>query len=315
MAGWKLRKDKTQSETADAEAPGESSHGAEIYAAPTEEDAEPASRWEMPEEDWRAPAAAIALAPAEDEPETEAEAAYPQPKYFDLSGEPLASPNLETAAPEIEVDEPLHFAEEEEVRGEEDPLVLVDYSEPAPLPAPPAVPAPLAFEPAPLAFEPAPLTATLETGREMDGITSTLRMERSELAAALPTPPAFGAVPPVAPFVLDLPPAAPPAEAAHRLVMRVGRLSAAFELAKAVTTIGRPDSALHFYPDVEIELDDAVSRRHAEVLHREGDFYVVDTGSTNGTMLNGELLPPHEERLLAHGDRIRVGERTELIFE
>ena len=140
-------------------------------------------------------------------------------------------------------------------------------------------------------------------------------MDRSELAAALPILPALGAVPPVAPFVLDLPPAAPPVEAAHRLVMRVGRLSAAFELAKAVTTIGRPDSALHYYPDVEIELDDAVSRRHAEVLHRDGDFYVADTGSTNGTMLNGELLPAHEERLLAHGDRIRVGERTELIFE
>jgi len=82
-----------------------------------------------------------------------------------------------------------------------------------------------------------------------------------------------------------------------------------------VSNIGRPDSALHYYPDIEIELDDAVSRRHAEVLRRGDAFFLIDEGSTNGTMLNGETLAPHQERQLEHGDRIRVGERTEIIFE
>ncbi len=314
MAGWKLRKDKTQSETADAAAmeavspttePSPSIPGAEIYVLPVvEDDAEPASRWEMPEEKWQNSSEATVLAPVEDEPTTEHEVASPQPKFFDLSGEPLLEPDLEMPGHTMEAGEPLRFEEEEEVEeGEkvkdEDPLVLMDYSKPPPAPIP------LTFEAAP-AFEAIP---------EVDRITPTLRMDRSELADAIPTPPVLEGVPLVAPFVLDFPPAAPPVEATHRLVMRLGRLSAAFELAKAVSTIGRPDSALHYYPDVEVELDDAVSRRHAEVLHRGGEYYVVDTGSTNGTMLNGELLPAHEERLLAHGDRIRVGERTELIFE
>lgn len=123
-------------------------------------------------------------------------------------------------------------------------------------------------------------------------------------------------IPVVAPFVVDAPPAPEPtADIPARLVVRVGRLSANFELTKDVATIGRPDSELHFYPDVEIELDDAVSRRHAEVIRRGKEYYLVDSGSTNGTLLNGETMTPHEEYRLAHGDRIHVGERTEIIFE
>ena len=122
-------------------------------------------------------------------------------------------------------------------------------------------------------------------------------------------------IPAVAPFVIDAPaPEAPPA-AAPQLIVRIGRLSATFAVAKDVTTIGRPDSALHYYPDIEIEMDDAVSRRHAEIVKRPDGYYLVDTGSTNGTSLNGEMLLPHQEQHLAHGDTIRVGDRTEISFE
>ncbi len=121
-------------------------------------------------------------------------------------------------------------------------------------------------------------------------------------------------IPAVAPFVLDTPvPEAPPA--APQLTLRIGRLSAAFDVVKEVTTIGRPDSVLHYYPDVEIEMDDAVSRRHAEIVKRPDGYYIVDTGSTNGTKLNGEMLLPHQEQRLAHGDKIHVGDRTEITFE
>ncbi len=121
--------------------------------------------------------------------------------------------------------------------------------------------------------------------------------------------------PPVAPFVLDTPAPAATPPAVPQIVVRIGRLSAPFTLTKDVTTIGRPDSALHYYPDVEIEMDDAVSRRHAEIVHRENSYFLVDTGSTNGTRLNGETLLAHQEHLLAHGDRIHLGDRTEITFE
>ena len=100
-----------------------------------------------------------------------------------------------------------------------------------------------------------------------------------------------------------------------QIVVRIGRLSATIDLVKEVTTIGRPDSALHYYPDIEIEMDDAVSRRHAEIVKRADGYSLVDTGSTNGTRLNGETLLPHQEHLLAHGDRIHMGDRTEITFE
>ena len=120
--------------------------------------------------------------------------------------------------------------------------------------------------------------------------------------------------PSVAPFVLDTPaPAAPPV--APQIVVHIGRLSAPFALTKDVTTVGRPDSALSHYPDVEIEMDDAVSRRHCEIVKRNSGYFLVDTGSTNGTRLNGETLLPHQEHPLVHGDRIHLGDRTEITFE
>ena len=138
----------------------------------------------------------------------------------------------------------------------------------------------------------------------------------SVVSLAAPAPDEAREVPEVAPFVMDTPAAVPTANLPHRLVMRIGKLSASFEVVKDVTVIGRPDSDLHFYPDMEVEMDDAVSRRHAEVLKKgDGQCYLLDSGSTNGTRLNGEMLPPNEEHLLAPGDRIHIGERTEIIFE
>lgn len=175
--------------------------------------------------------------------------------------------------------------------------------------------------PEPLVISPLP---DFETGEEVsfdddedeDAVSRALIFHDPKPAPASPTPDEARDVPEVAPFVMDTPPAAPDAALPHRLVMRIGKLSAAFDLVKDVTVIGRPDSDLHFYPDMEVEMDDAVSRRHAEVLKSgEGQYSLLDSGSTNGTRLNGELLPANEERLLAPGDRIHIGERTEIIFE
>lgn len=77
--------------------------------------------------------------------------------------------------------------------------------------------------------------------------------------------------------------------------------------------IGRTDPATGQTPDVDFSADTAVSRRHAEIRNREGTLVVVDLGSTNGTKLNGEDLAPGEERPLADGDEITVGEHCRLL--
>lgn len=213
-------------------------------------------------------------------------------QVFDAATPDFGTDDFETPSFETSDFEPAAFAMPPPIEAER-PMEAAPVMEAAPTEAPPVIPTDEAGD----------FQQRLRTGR----------FEASELAAppsGFPTP----GIPSVAPFVLDAPPPAAPPEAPPQLVVHLGRLAAAFAVTKDVTTIGRPDSALHYYPDVEVELDDAVSRRHAEVVKRGEDYYVVDTGSTNGTRLNGEALPPHQERRLTRGDRIKVGERTEIVF-
>ncbi|HVR72139.1 MAG TPA: SpoIIE family protein phosphatase [Vicinamibacteria bacterium] len=73
-----------------------------------------------------------------------------------------------------------------------------------------------------------------------------------------------------------------------------------FHLWKERVTVGRARSCDVFLPDQWL------SRQHAEIRRRSGDYYVADLESKNGTLLNGERLG--EERRLRHGDVISLGE-------
>lgn len=65
-------------------------------------------------------------------------------------------------------------------------------------------------------------------------------------------------------------------------------------------------------PEAEVVLSDTgISWRHARIEDRGDRWCVVDLGSTNGTMVNGQKVT--EERL-AHGDKVVLG-RTVLRFE
>ena len=63
-------------------------------------------------------------------------------------------------------------------------------------------------------------------------------------------------------------------------------------------TIGRS-------PDAEIFLDDVtVSRDHAVLVRRSGDWYLDDSGSLNGTYVNRRRIDSHR---LEDGDELQVG--------
>lgn len=71
-----------------------------------------------------------------------------------------------------------------------------------------------------------------------------------------------------------------------------------------MTVIGRDDQC-------QIRLQDPdASRRHAAIQPFGREFYIMDMGSTNGTLINGR---PEEKRILRHGDRITLG-RQEFQF-
>lgn len=64
--------------------------------------------------------------------------------------------------------------------------------------------------------------------------------------------------------------------------------------------------------DNDVILDDPrVSRSHARVVQRYGQFILQDLGSTYGTALNGQIV---QECVLRHGDRLSLG-GVELFFE
>lgn len=72
----------------------------------------------------------------------------------------------------------------------------------------------------------------------------------------------------------------------------------------AVNVLGRGSET-----DVKIS-DPGISRRHAEIRSEDGDYLIVDLGSTNGTVVDGR---PVRRATLYDGSRIQVG-RTTLTF-
>lgn len=60
--------------------------------------------------------------------------------------------------------------------------------------------------------------------------------------------------------------------------------------------------------DVSLVLNDySVSRIHARITEEEGNYYVEDLNSTNGTYKNGLRLQPYEKRKLEKGDELKFG--------
>lgn len=66
---------------------------------------------------------------------------------------------------------------------------------------------------------------------------------------------------------------------------------------------------------VEISGFDGVSRRHAVIVNRNDEFYVMDLGSRNGTYLQGVRLQAGQRSLLHDGDNLRFGNARFLFRE
>lgn len=80
--------------------------------------------------------------------------------------------------------------------------------------------------------------------------------------------------------------------------------STTYALARSTTRIGRGT-------DTDLRIDDpGISRNHAELRRSGGDVTVVDLGSTNGVVVDGERV---QQARLRDGTRIQLGNTT-LVF-
>lgn len=52
----------------------------------------------------------------------------------------------------------------------------------------------------------------------------------------------------------------------------------------------------------------AVSRIHAKIVSKNGEFFVIDNHSTNHVYVNGMLIDPDTQVRLTHGARVRLGD-------
>jgi pSer/pThr/pTyr-binding forkhead associated (FHA) protein len=88
------------------------------------------------------------------------------------------------------------------------------------------------------------------------------------------------------------------------LVKRGPNAGSTFLMDAELTTAGRDPGSAIFLDDV------TVSRKHATFERRGDGWFVKDTGSLNGTYVNGEQV---EETKLATGDEVQIG-RFKLTF-
>jgi ribosomal protein L37AE/L43A len=80
-----------------------------------------------------------------------------------------------------------------------------------------------------------------------------------------------------------------------------------------VSLIGRTSPTRGIFPEVPVDHDEAVSRRHALLqLGADGALALRDIGAANGTRLNGRDVQPMTDNPLKDGDEITLGHWTRI---
>ena len=289
-------------------------------AAETSFEAPATPAWEAPAAD---PAPVAEAAPSEEPPPawkaaaagTDPGGTMEMPAYSPAEPPAAASPASawETPAPPAEPPAPPAAAAWETPAAASEPPPAVWAAPPPPASGPPA--APSWDVPAPAANETVPASGFGEPEGEKG---NTMSM------------PAWAPAEPMAP------PAAPPAPPVgapdlgsgldrtifvdSAAVAGAGAAAAAPSLAEGELMIASGPDSGHTYkidgpairigraPDNDLVLrDPATSGHHARVERRGNQFFVVDLGSTNGTLVNGEVVM---ERELKNGDAITIGQNA-----
>ncbi len=100
-----------------------------------------------------------------------------------------------------------------------------------------------------------------------------------------------------------------------RLMVVEGRQAVAqpyYDLYKDQLSLGR--NTAKEKNDVDIQ-DREVSRNHAKITYRDGEFFIQDLGSSTGTSVNGKKLPPFKDMPLYDRAELQIGPRIKFLLE
>jgi hypothetical protein len=117
-------------------------------------------------------------------------------------------------------------------------------------------------------------------------------------------------------------PAAPPAAQqggiTGRLVITDSQVTLPIPAGKQTIVIGREDPVSGVFPDIDLDPhgghEGGVGRRHAQLIWKDGQVYLEDLESVNGTAVNRRRLTPRQPQALESGDEIRLGKMALIYY-
>lgn len=127
---------------------------------------------------------------------------------------------------------------------------------------------------------------------------------RPELPAVIPMPPT------VEPLLEQVPP-----PSARQLLHLQTNLPVELPSHLQVIHLGKPNDLVA--PDIDVSsfpCAEVVSRIHANIRIEEGNYYIEDAGSANGTYINHNVLAKGNRHLLRPGDLIGLGKGDLVTF-
>lgn len=74
------------------------------------------------------------------------------------------------------------------------------------------------------------------------------------------------------------------------------------QIAKEEFIIGKKPELV----DGVVSFNKMISRKHCKITRQNGNYYLTDLASANGTFVNGERLQPHTPHLIKNGDIIKM---------
>lgn len=96
-----------------------------------------------------------------------------------------------------------------------------------------------------------------------------------------------------------------------RLVLVDSQVTLPIPGGKQAIVIGREDPVSGVFPDIDLDPhgghEGGVGRKHAQLILKDGQLFIEDLESVNGTAVNRQRLAPHQPQPLKSGDEIRFG--------